>query len=280
MSKLYEDIIKKKYSMNDYKSFELSASDYVTLLCSTSNINEDVKLILKQSLDKLHSKRNEYIEYSIYKNYYNHIVKSIEEYVIGHFINKNEIPKIIQYIWNKLPQKIKNEWSNDYMLNDSFRVILYNNYPYLLYLYGLTSNEIDMMHINNNCSLIRNISVECLLNEGRCVSCETDLKSETNMNNILNKLFKNIKNEYDFNFITRILIDTSSARYIFLLNNELCNKYMYLSVNITNKNIEDDVIRMRVKIREYYKLHDLIRKKITRRNNLIKMNRKFYLKKN
>jgi hypothetical protein len=117
-----------------------------------------------------------------------------------------------------------------------------------------------MMHINNNCSLIRNISVECLLNEGRCVSCETDLKSETNMNNILNKLFKNIKNEYDFNFITRILIDTSSARYIFLLNNELCNKYMYLSVNITNKNIEDDVIRMRVKIREYYKLHDLIRK--------------------
>jgi hypothetical protein len=66
------------------------------------------------------------------------------------------------------------------------------------------------------------------------------------------------------NYITMILINNSSARYIFLLNNILCKKYMKLSIILTGKEVIDVVIMLRMKIREYYKLHNIMRRKLIR----------------
>jgi len=265
MSSLYEEIIKKQYNDSNFKLEELSATDYVNLLCSTNNVTEDTKKILKQALDKLHSKRKQNIEYAIYKKYYDYVKENIEEYALAHKIKSNEVHKIAYYIWSNLPTHIKNDWLYEYKSPKAFRFCKYLEYPYLLHLYNLTMNEVELIYYNYGRCQGNGILGNCLLNNNRCDLCKIHIKGETNMGNIVSKLMKYIKNEYDMNYITKILILNDSARHILLLNRQLCDEYMYNSIYLTGKEVNDDIIYMRLMIKNYMKLHELVRKKIVRR---------------
>ena len=262
MSQLYEEIIKKQYDYYSFKPNELSAKDYVELLCSTTNINEETKIVLKQGLDKLHSKREQYIQYAVYKKYTEHIEDNVEEYMNAHNIRKSEIDKIFKYIWDKLPEHIRTDWYIEYTNKNGFRFSSYMKYPYLLHLYKLNENEVNMIHTNyGQCKFGLTLS-HCLLNMNRCNFCKIHLKPETNMNNAVEKLIKNMKNDFDMNYITNILMNVECAQHLFLLNSVLCKIYMYNSIRITKKEISENIIKMRVKIKEYMKVHELIHKKV------------------
>jgi hypothetical protein len=261
MSELYKEIIKKRYQISVQNEHDISATDFVNILCSTTNINEDTKLILNQALNKIHSKRKEYIQYKMYFNYSEFLTPILQDFCISHNYNQNKIPEMLKFIWNLTNDDIKFKWKDYHYFGTN--IDKKYDYPYLSHLYGLSKDEGYIIEWNSHIC-----PFTCLISSNKCYRCKHNVH-DVNMDIVISKLINNMKNSFDLDYISDIIIKFETVKKTLLLNNILCKKYLYNSIHLSNKNISNNIILIRLEIKKYMKVHDILRKRI-KNNKIIK----------
>jgi hypothetical protein len=250
MSSLYNEIIKKNYNIPYH---DITASDFLKLMCSTTNIDDNTKNILKSALREVHKKRKEYNQSSMFQQFSDYINPSIETYRNTH--NISNTTKIYKFIWDNISDEVKNSWDTSY--STIFRYDCRYTYPYLIHLYDINQDEGKFINREpHRCGLI------CNINKDRCFTCKHVFKPETNVIGILNKLLINIKNDYDIRFITTIINKSISIRNYLRLNNKLCKIYLRYTIEFTKGNFPNDIIELRIELKDYMKMHEIIRKRV------------------
>lgn len=250
MSSLYTEIIKKNYNIPYH---DITASDFVKLMCSTNNIDDNTKNILKSAITEVHKKRKEYNQYISYNNFVDHIKHSLESYTKTHNISHKST--IYKTIWKNIPNEIRDSWEINY--NNGFTFDCKNTYPYLVHLYDLNTDEGSFINRDPyRCGLI------CNINKDRCFICKNVFKPETNSINILNKLINNITNDYDIRYITEIIYSCISIRNCLRLNNIMCKKYLRYTIEFTKGSFPTEIIALRIELKDYMKMHEIIRKRV------------------
>jgi hypothetical protein len=252
MSSLYNEIIKKNYNI---LSDDISAIDFVKLLCSTSNIDNNTKNILQSALKEIHKKRNEYNQFSMYREWSHFITPILNDYANSHNYTTSQSNNMYKIIWESIPEEVKEQWNT--RITYGFRFNNKHEYPYLIHLYDINKDEGKfIIRDNTYCD------ISCHINNNRCEKCSEVFNPDTNVTTIINKLLRCIKNHFDVRFVTYIIHKYKVIYNCIKLNNGLCKKYLQSTILFTNRNIEDDIIKLRLQIKDSIKIHELIRKRV------------------
>jgi hypothetical protein len=252
MSSLYTEIIKKNYNI---LSDDISATDFVKLLCSTSNIDNNTKKILQSALNEIHKKRNEYNQFSMYREWSQYITPILNDYANAHNYKNSQWNNMYKIMWESTPEEAKDLWNT--RITSGFRFNNKYEYPYLIHLYNINKDEGKFILRNNTYC-----DISCHTNNNRCERCSGLFNHDTNVTTIINKLLVSIKNHYDVRFVTYIINRYKVIYNSVKLNNNLCNKYLEATVLFTNKNVEDDIIKLRLELKEFMRIHEIIKKRV------------------